>query len=250
MFKYLSLLLLTVLIACSEEKQTVETPSDKELSSFHPEAYDWDTLKGIYRSHTEDADMFLKLDFSSPAHITGYSLFKGLKRNISGKVDIIGDSIYIRANEPGDLAYDGQFVLSYDPERVVMDGFWEMQDGSKRYDLHFKKHVYDFDFEYGDPMAKSNVSDYLSALTGRNGELYFNMDGSVRMEYYPIVDSGQFSQLEIFRGGWTFEKGKLFVDWKSNHVFNQKRTPVQVFMSEYGVDSIQIEDRFYFPFYW
>lgn len=250
MLKYIYALLLLTFYACSEEKPTMSTESDTMEQSFYPENYNWDTLKGIYRSKTDDADLFLNLDFSSPAHITGYSLFKGLKRNISGKVEIKGDSIFIVANEPGDLDHDGQFVLLFDPENVDLTGYWKINKGNRKIELLLKKQHYDSDFEWGDPLSKGNLSTYLGTLSSKYGELYFQFDGSVKMEYYPLEDSGEVSQLEIYNGGWTLEKGKVHIDWKNTPSFLTKRTHVRTFMSPEGMDSIQLDTMRYFPFYW
>lgn len=250
MLKYIAPLLLFALIACSAEEPMIEeTQMAQEDVGLEWENFNWDTLKGIYRSKTDQADMFLRLDFSSPAHLTGYSLYKGLKRNISGALTLRGDSVYIVVSEPGDLESDGQFNLAFNRDNINLEGYWEMQNGKKRHTLLFKKQD-NSDFEWGDPLDKSNIPDYLGYLSSKVGELYFEHDGTVKMEYYPLVDSGEVSQLETYKGGWTWEKGKLFVDWKSNKRMSQPRTPVSVVMNSDGVDSLVIDSLVYTARYW
>lgn len=240
------------ILSCSKnEKSAVDTDDTYFGIDFQPESYNWDTIKGIYVGDFNGSDIRLTIGYSSPENIVGYSSFKGQTRNLSGKVKYTRDSVLFTLGEPGDLSSDGEFRIAYNPITFDLEGTWTSYSNPKLVRRFIMNKALTGVFEWGDPIDKWNLSNYLNTMSDSLGEIYFSSDGVATCEYYPVVDENGDSTAQMIRfyGGWTFQKGKLFVDWEANSLFSSKRTPITIFRSEDvdGYYNIRIEDRILYP---
>jgi hypothetical protein len=243
-------IILLLAYACSKEEAVKDIGEARYYGlDFQSEQFNWDTLKGLYLGEFNQSDLRLHLEFSSPAHVVGYTSYKGEVRNVSGTVTFSRDSIQLKLYEPGDLKSDGIFYINFNPITLNMDGQWVSYSNPdlKRNFVLKKNHIEPF--EFGQEIDKWNLANYLHTMQDSLGEIYFHEDGMVIFEYYPPVDSLAVSQMIRVYGGWSFKNKELFIEWKPNDIFAQRKSKAKIIKNdaEYNLYDIEIEGRYLTP---
>lgn len=109
-----SLIILLFFQSCGSSDSTkvdfANTDSDS-LKVPHITELNLDTLKGIYIGDFGGSDIRIVINYISNKHAVGYSLHKGLQRNISGSVEITDETVNLILAEPEDHEFDGIFHI-------------------------------------------------------------------------------------------------------------------------------------------
>lgn len=225
---------LFLLIGCStEESKTVESTNteeavEKTVDPVYPDFY-FDTLVGSYEGDFAGSPIRININFASNKHATGYNIHKGLVRNISGPITEDSNSIFLTLAEPGENEFDGVFNLIVNREDLKMSGNWTPNDEN----LTTKKFVLERipDRESAKKTKHIRISefmDYLGYVGDTIGDLYFDYDGLVKYEYYPVKDDvSHKEQMETVRGNWTISNDStILINWENNTVFENRKSNV------------------------
>jgi hypothetical protein len=229
------------------EKQEETSPLIvKGALSFNNE--DLDTLTGIYIGDFGGDDIRIALTHIGKSHVVGYNIFKGLRRNISGKYSVKGDTLIMDLSEPGDNEYDGVFNLEIYRSNFKGKGKWTSNSGkisSKHFNLEKLP-----PFEYINDVSKLNNSNFTSTFSWVEdslGSIYFDDDGSCKYTYYPNEDEeNRVEQLEEINGSWSLKGNKLTINWQPNVIFPKRRSSLEILVEEeYSFSLIGEGRKFY-----
>lgn len=227
---------LTLLISCSSTNDsTKETQSTADLTAneTYTQAFNFDTLTGVYTGDFGDGNISLVLSFVNEKKAIGYDVHKGLKRNISGSVTDKNDFVELILNEPGDNPYDGVFVLKISKVDFSVDAIWTANDPklrNKKFKLT-KKIIKQRDekakpYYEGGVFTEEDFIENFSYCSYKDGDIEFIEDGTFTYSYYPTTDEVERKeQLETCAGSWKFNKDKtLTLEWGRNAPFQLKIT--------------------------
>lgn len=245
-------ILFFTLFSC-EQKEPEEIITINEIKPEIPpvDDFNYDTLKGIYSGDFGGSDIRIVLNYVNQTNAIGYNIHKGLQRNLSGKVEKIGDSIKIILNEPGDNKYDGVFTLNLIGDYQKLTGNWVANDskyGDKDFVLHKKVKL---EYESFKKLTADNFSMYIDLLEDTTGTYNLSDDGLCRYDYYPSNDGVE--QLVSILGSWTFKNNQLIFDWQPNEYFKNSQTIYNYFYNEnesYPEPSFMNEDDTLYLMYW
>jgi len=228
-FLFLSAVLFSLCMAsCGEDPKTAaageeSTPAD---SAVVLPPFDYDTLKGIYYGDFGGTELRIVLNYVSEGHAVGYSIVKGLQRNISGKVLATAETIDLELSEPGDNKYDGLFKLSASRQTLGLSGTWTATNtkfGSKSFTLT-KLHLPKED----EGLSTSSFARLFYMARDETGEFSFDESGLCTYTYYPSQNEEYRDQKEEFTGSWSLKGHTLTIDWQENPVFPSRKSIFEV----------------------
>lgn len=195
-----------ILFACGQSpQQRVASPVadgriDESLAGAIQGQYIGQYSKGILR---------LTINYVSGNTVSGYDVHKGLRRNVNGQVQWKDNFLQFVLKEPGGNPYDGTFYLKLDPTRGKMTGNWIPTDSTKAHagELHLERYTGKGGYEVEE------------SWVGELGDLSFQPDGTVTLEYHPTEDEN--AQLITVHGSYEHQGDTFRIEWQRN-----SRTPV------------------------
>jgi len=248
-----TILLFSLLVACGKNKSNEGSKIELvKVPAFIPEedAFDYDTLRGMYEGDFGKSPIRIFINYISGSNAIGYNIHKGLQRNLNGKVSRHGDTTIVELSEPGDHEYDGKFLLTFIGMDKEPTGTWEHNEGwvpSKKFVL--KK--YEPKEAKDDEIISSNFSNYFDLVFDSLGTYYFEEDGLVRYEYYPVKNNNsRVEQLIEVTGSWYLKDSTLKVEWQKNNRFAKPTTQYTVTHNEWGGPMLRGEGMELYPMYW
>ncbi|SEK86236.1 hypothetical protein SAMN04488505_1011027 [Chitinophaga rupis] len=184
--------------------------------------------QGLYKGDFGGAPIFITINYTSPNHLAGYNVHKGLRRNLSGTLKQEGDRWVATLNEPGDHPFDGHFKLVFDKEFTTAKGHWEPLDKKalqeKNFTLNFVKRTEE----------NESISVLNYPFTSEQGELYFDEDGSCLFDYYPKVTDSTYAEQSItLKGTWEQKGDTIHVNWQPNEEFPKRNS---IFILQFNED--------------
>ena len=183
---------------------------------------------GLYKGDFGGAPIFITINYTSPNHLAGYNVHKGLRRNLSGTLKQEGDSWVVRLNEPGDHPYDGHFELVFDKGFTTAKGHWTPLDKKTLQEKSFTLSQ----VERTDGTEDTGVLNY--PFTSEQGEMYFDEDGSCLFEYYSkLTDTTNAEQSITLKGTWEQRGDTIRVNWQPNEQFPKRNS---IFILQFDED--------------
>lgn len=221
--KFLSFLIavMVLLTSCSESKK--EETKDKKSNNEPDLIFQYDKLEGVYEGDFGGkGDIRIVLRHVTGTHAVGYDLHKGLRRNISGKMNPDGSSFTFRLMEPGDNPYDGEFNFKIDTTTFKLTGNWKpgnnAQLKAKNFTLTRIAGGLDTTHSYSEGMMDI-MFDTLGA------EYHFEENGLLIYRYYPRdEDEAATQQYEEIKGNWKKTDKEYIIDWQKNTIFPAQRS--------------------------
>lgn len=196
---------------------------DNQSNNAANDIYQYDKLEGTYEGDFGGSgDIRIVLRHVTGTHAVGYNLHKGLRRNISGKMNTDGKSFSFYLLEPGDNPYDGEFTFKIDTATFKLTGSWKPLNNSKlsakTFTLNKIAGGKDTSREYVDMMT-SVMYDSLGS------EYHFEENGLVVYRYYPDPeDETATQQYEEIKGNWRKTATEYIIEWQKNDRLPNQRS--------------------------
>lgn len=227
------------LFACSNEENknnTLKTPEETIVDNSIISDFKYDTLQQAYQGKFGDSFIYLVLNYVSETRAVGFSLFKGIQRNISGNVSWKEGKILCELQEPGDLASDGTFEISINPTDFLLQGNWIPNNNrlSKRtFELKprkvepaedklnvEKRNNYNYpevdEYNFTDIFYQANAEDTI--------DIYFKKEGYCMAELTNTDDQDSRKQTTEVYGNWRFSASqKIEIHWMKNEHINPSK---------------------------
>lgn len=185
-------------------------------------SYDYNRLTGSYEGDFGGTgDIRIVLRHVTGTHAVGYNLHKGLRRNISGKMEPSPNGFTFHLQEPGDNPYDGAFDFSIDTATFTMSGTWtpvnDKNLSAKKYSLTKQTK--------GTDTARASMDMEGPMLDATGAEYYFQEGGLCICRYYTDKeDPANKSQYEEIKGNWKKTATEYIIDWQKNTIFPNTRS--------------------------
>ena len=162
-------------------------------------------LQGMYVGEFRGSPLFIVLDRVTDKHASGYDVHRGIKRTLSGVVDVSDGKLHLYVVEPGDSRFDGQFHLAMDMANWRGHGTWKSFVSGKEIPFSFQKREIS-------PVEKGQV--FVDALSNfivlkTDGSCFFNLRKDTAGTNPPVVLNGKYKK----------EKDKVFVKWENKTVY-------------------------------
>lgn len=219
------------LFACSSKSKPGDSASkvNEEISN---KPFDFDTLVGIYEGSFDGNPIQINVNMATAHHAVGYNIYKGLIRNVSGKIVDSVNHVIMRLEEPGDNQFDGVFELVIDKDNFNVDGKWtpfKSNLTSKKFKLEkLPEEEYEEEYEEGKINRRTIYSDFSYAVDSI-GKYRFSQDGSVSFEYYATEDEENYvDQKELIKGNWSLKGIAVTIMWEPNTVFPSRKSVYEV----------------------
>lgn len=225
--------LLLAFASCHEASQTAavaaaETDSAGRLRSYEMADFDFARFEGTYGGDFGGSgDIRIAIRHAGGRHAVGYSLHKGLRRNISGDMIPAGDGFDFKLAEPGDNPYDGLFEFHIDTARFALKGKWTPAATDKLSPKTFS--LARMAIDSGSNGGEWTYSDSL-------GDLALRPEGLCSYSYYNRKDGREVGQLITVTGNWRQEGEQLLIDWQPNSVFPSRKSTFRIFREEWADD--------------
>lgn len=225
---FILLLTCSFLFACSSKKTNNDDSTSEIKEEISNKPFDFDTLVGIYEGSFDGNPIQINIKLATKHHAVGYNNYKGMIRNVSGKVVDSVNHVIMRLEEPGDNQFDGVFELVIDKENLKVDGKWSPFKGnltSKKIKL---EKLPDEEYEEGKINRRTIYSDFYTAADSL-GKYRFSQDGSVTFEYYETQDQENYvDQKELIKGNWTLKGTTVTIMWEPNTIFPSRKSVYEV----------------------
>lgn len=239
-----------ILFACSNEENknnTLKTQEETIIDNSIISDFKYDTLQQAYQGKFGDSFIYLVLNYVSETRAVGFSLFKGIQRNISGNVSWKEGKILCELQEPGDLPSDGTFEISINPTDFLLQGNWIPNNKrlSKRtFELKPKKakpseeklnevklNINNFpevnEYNFTDLFYHANAEDSI--------DIYFKKEGYCMAEITNLDDEDSRKQTIEIHGNWRFTASrKMEIHWMKNDYIQPPKMTFHIQTDENG----------------
>lgn len=200
-------------IGCNNEPSaSVDKMSDNKSSK----SYAYNKLEGIYEGDFGGSgNIQIVLSDVTGTNAVGYSLHKGLKRAISGKMSPAANGFEFQLPEPGDNPYDGTFNFRIDTATFKLTGSWEPVNNKKLSAVAFVL--------LRSATNNNEISHIMYDSIG--AEYHFEGNGLVFYRYYPDDQNQEVTtqQYEEIKGNWRKTTTEYIIDWQKNNKFQKSR---------------------------
>lgn len=222
------ILILLTLIRCAEKKSDEinilynDSESKETLTLANN-----DTLIGIYMGSFDGTDLRLIINHVSKKHIIGYTVVKGIRRNVSGNYEIEKQYVSVKLSEPGDLESDGVYEFKLNKVDFTINGKWTQQSNPNRLKFFkLKKIILSNNYDET-TIDNTNFTDIIYHVEDSVGFIDFKENGFCIYSYYPKTDSiNRVEQLIEVKGSWTIKNNDLIINWQPNKIF---KSPISKF---------------------
>ena len=214
--KYITVLLLLAIVSC-KTKSTVSTLSASDSAAsqklFIP-AYAVSNFEGNYAGNFDQGLITIVLNYISGKNVSGYSLHKGVRRNINGTLQADGPGFAFVVKEPGDNPFDGTFSFKIDTVQFSLNGTWTPNDSSRTKSKTLalqkqpKKNSDNFDDQLGIWVPASGT--YSADTT-----LEFFPEGTCEYKFYATPGDST-SQVSSVKGNFIQTKDTVLIEWQKN----------------------------------
>lgn len=251
---------LALLTACGEKstEETVSTTEETKQDAVFPndpfgalslsDTTVRKAINGMYTGDFGDSFIHLHIEFINEHRVVGYNIFKGLQRNLSGKVTEHPDSWELTLAEAGDRPDDGVFTVFVSRNDYSLKGSWKANN-PKIPEKSFQLEKIVREEEENDTeeikITQNNFTGYFSPVFSNGYECYFKENGSVVLMYAPTDDEGNHQEQQVeARGSWRFISKKepvLEVVWQKNTLLKKTKHKLKVEYEE-GYPFIRLEE--------
>lgn len=201
---------LLIIISCNnkQDDQFITAVKGKTLIEIPVVS---DKIIGNYTGDFKGSPISIILNYVYGGHASGYNIHKGLKRNITGTIELENNQLHLQLEEPGNNPFDGKFDLFIDTATWKGKGNWKPLKKGDEVNFTFQKQHRDSSTADIDPFESIYMNeggDYI--------ELYTN--GSCTYSY--LTDSTKTGQSISVRGNYSFSKDStLTIFWAKNDIF-------------------------------
>jgi len=179
-----------------------------------------ETAKATYKGDFDGSPIFITINYTSSSHIAGYNEHKGLRRNLSGKLQQEEDGWAVQLNEPGDHPYDGRFHLVFDKHFTTAHGRWTPLNTPSLREKQLILTRQTSSKNYWNPGDFRN-----RPLSGTRCDITFNDDGSCILNYYEKINNSTYAlQMNTVRGTWENKDYEIRVNWQPNEQFGKRNS--------------------------
>jgi len=220
-----------VLFSCNEKTEKIVDenvfPEEKEGVNLSDTVL-LDTLEGIYIGDFGGSDIRLIITHVAHNHVVGYDVYKGLRRNLLGKIKKSKDSVNLELFEPGDNEFDGVFTLNISLNSFKGEGEWVSNTGkiSPKFFKFEKLDRENWEWE-GDisNLTNANFTSVFYWVEDSLGSIHFESDGSCNYQYYPSTDEEERrEQMKEIKGSWSKKGEKIMINWQPNNIFPTRKS--------------------------
>jgi hypothetical protein len=208
--------------------------------SIFPPDFDYASLEGVYTGAFGDYVIYLNLRKVTGKNVMGYSVLKGVRRNVGGPMEVLDDVFHLSLKQPGNNPADGYFDIKIDKATLLLSGTWTPRNTAKDSPVTFsliKK-----------AESEDYIDDYASYSDGRH-TITFESNGQCNYSFYNDSLDGDKNQMTSVNGSWVLKEGSYIIDWTENNVFS---TPRSIFprdsvktdtANDYFTPSLHCNDR-------
>jgi hypothetical protein len=201
---------LFIIISCNNKKEDefITAVKGKTLIELPVSA---ERITGTYIGDFKGSPVSITLNYVYGGHASGYNIHKGLKRNITGTIELQNNQLHLQLEEPGNNPYDGKFDLVIDTATWKGKGNWKPLKKGDEVSFSFQK-------QRGWQMD-GDLDPFSSIYMNEGGDyIQLNTDGSCIYSY--MTDSTKTAQSLSIRGNYSLSKDStLSIFWQKNDVF-------------------------------
>jgi hypothetical protein len=146
----------------------------------------------------------LVLNYISGGTVSGYSVRKGLRRNVNGEVTREGAKLHFELKEPGDNRSDGRFDFLLDTASRKIEGEWAWDNSDRVVVLHDSMTLTPMQWD-------ENAGD--NEWGHGDTTLTFHNNGTCKLE---ITSAGDNAQGVVIRGNFDKKKDTFLIEWEKN----------------------------------
>lgn len=206
--------MLALLVSCgnkSKPKDSTDSQDSTNTTQNIESNYPTDSLKGEYIGGFGTNTIIIALNYINGKKSSGYSILKGLRRNITGEITNQGKYFDFVLSEPGGDPYDGTFTFKIDTATRTMEGSWAPFDSAsvkpKNYKLN--RRVY----------AHEEIKGYVGKWYLSSMEVKFNQDKSGNAKGYWWNEKTESTENVDIAFSWFEEKNDVTIEWGKNNIF-------------------------------
>ncbi len=206
-------LLVIIFSACNSGTSTRYTVPPAH--SIFPPDNDYASVEGVYSGAFGEHVIYLTLRKVTGKNVVGYTLLKGVRRNVSGPMEVLDDVYHLSLKQPGNNPTDGYLDIKIDKATLLLSGTWTPRNNAQESPVTFSLIKKTESENYYDNYA--SYSDSLHRIT-------FDQNGQCVYEFYNDSAKGDKSQITTVNGSWVLKDGSYTIDWEENEVFSSTRS--------------------------
>jgi hypothetical protein len=218
MFK-LTNILLTVLfiLSCNSKQQHLQrnnSDSSNTVQLYIP-PYPVNKFEGSYTGAFSNGFITINLNYVQGRTVSGYTIQRGIRRNLNGTLKPNGKSFSFVIHEAGNKRSDGIFQFTIDTVRFVLNGSWKPIDTSniESIPLLLKR-----EGKKNDIMYENELGAWIPAKGNfrRDTTLDFFPEGGVcEYKFYEFAGDST-SRIISMKGSYLLNKDSVLIDWQKN----------------------------------
>lgn len=192
--------------SCKNKQEPAPSPLVKAISQKVIQV-SAEKILGNYTGQFNNSAISLTFRHMAGNNISGFNVLKGLKRNLTGSIEIDGGKLHLLVTEPGTNSTDGSFELWIDTNTWKGSGKWTPLEKGKEVHFSFERR--------GD---ESSFPAYFTIFEDSLGNiLEFDPKGTCTYKYFS--DSTK-KQLLSIRGNFEMRADStLATYWQKNEIF-------------------------------
>ncbi len=184
-------------------------------TGIFPPDFDYKIIEGVYTGSFGEHVLYLNLRKVTGKNVVGYTVLKGVRRNVSGPMEVLDDVFHLSLKQPGNNPKDGYLDIKIDKATMLLSGTWTPRNTAQDSPVSFSLIKKTESENYYDNYA--SYSDSLHRIT-------FDQNGQCVYEFYNDSSKGDKSQITAVNGSWVLKDGSYTIDWEENEVFSSTRS--------------------------
>lgn len=223
---YFLLSAILIVFACTNKQAASgdEVKLKKDSLLLFKLPVDKEKILGYYNGDFDGSTISIVLRFLSGKNISGYNIYKGVKRNIAGTIVYENNQLHLQLYEPGTEKFDGRFDIYLDTTTLTGKATWWPV---------VNKSIVKKDFIL---TKKNEESNYFSQFSDSlKHSIFFRPDGSCIYEYY-INENSETEQKLSITGNYKISSDSLTIYWQPNTIFPNRTSFFKIF-KEYNTST-------------
>jgi hypothetical protein len=225
--------LLLFLVSCIQQESTTHVLSANQTDNMAELPVKKEKILGTYTGDFNGSPVAITLRYLAAGRISGYNVHKGLKRNLTGTINLKNNVLHLQLTEPGTNPYDGSFDLELDTVTWTGNGKWTPLK---------KGEVVSFKFSRADDWARGGYL-YTPFLDSLQNTIELKPDGSCVYNLL-VNDTLATAQQITLRGNYHIDKDSTVrIFWQKNEIIPSGKSLLHIFIVSIG--SSEGQDDFY-----
>jgi hypothetical protein len=208
------LLIIAMFSSCTNEPP-IEAPANISKDSLLlfklPVAEE--KIFGFYGGDFGGAPISISLRYISGKNISGYNIYKGIKRNIKGTIVYENEKLHLLMSEPGTEKNDGRFDIYLNRYDFTGTGTWYPTANITLSKKTFKLKQLDEDM-------RISYGEFIDSL---NNSIILKENGFCEYAYFVNEKTDTEQKLKI-SGSYKVKADSLTIYWQSNNVLPERNS--------------------------